>query len=50
MDAHYYIYIIFANCIKRSPLRQGKSGHIRQVTSKKRFNLYEMSNDWRRQI
>jgi hypothetical protein len=40
METHYYIYIIFANCIKRSPLRQGKSGHIRQVTSEKRGSIY----------
>jgi hypothetical protein len=33
MDTHYYIYIIFANCIKRSPLREVKTGHIGQVTS-----------------
>jgi hypothetical protein len=29
-------------CIKRSPLGQRKSGLIRQVTSKKRLNSYEM--------
>ena len=29
-------------CIKRSPLGQRKSGLIRQVTSKKRFNSYEI--------
>ena len=32
-------------CIKRSPLRQRKSVIIIQVTSKKRFNSYEMFND-----
>jgi hypothetical protein len=32
-------------CIKRSPLGQRKSDLIRQVTSKKRFNSYEVSYD-----
>jgi hypothetical protein len=29
-------------CIKRSALGQSKSGLIRQVTSQKRFNSYEL--------
>ena len=29
-------------CIKRSPLGQSKSGLLRQVTSEKRLNLYEL--------
>ena len=32
-------------CSKRSPLRQRKSVIIIQVTSKKRFNSYEMLNE-----
>jgi len=32
-------------CIKRSLLGQGKSGLLRQVTSKKRFNSYEIFYD-----
>jgi hypothetical protein len=36
---------ISQTCIKRSPLGQRKSGLIRQVTSKKRFNSYEIFYD-----
>jgi hypothetical protein len=32
-------------CIKRSPLRQRKSGLLIQVTSEKRFNSYEIFYD-----
>ena len=32
-------------CIKRSPLEQRKSGLIRQVTSSKRLNSYELFYD-----
>jgi hypothetical protein len=37
-------------CIKRSPWEQRQSGLIRQVTSFKRFNLYEMFYDRARQM
>jgi hypothetical protein len=33
------------NCIKRSLLRQRKNGHLRPVTSLKRFNSYEIFYD-----
>jgi hypothetical protein len=33
------------SCIKRSPLGQIRSGLIRQVTSYKRFNSYEIFYD-----
>ena len=36
-------------CIKRSPLGQRKSGLLRQVTSYKRFNSYEIFYDSTRQ-
>ena len=35
------------NCIKRSLLRQRKNGHLRRVTSLKRFNSYEILYDWK---
>jgi len=34
-------YIYSKTCIKMSPLGQRKSGLLRQMTSKKRFNSYE---------
>ena len=39
------IYIYSQTCIKRSPLGQRKSDLIRQVTSYKRFNLYDIFYD-----
>ena len=45
-----YMYIYRQTCIKRSPLGQRKSGLIRQVTSSKRFNSYEIVYDWARKV
>jgi hypothetical protein len=46
---HTYIYMYSQTCIKRSPLGQRKSGLLRQVTSWKRFNSYEIFYDRTRQ-
>ena len=41
-----FITLLYSQtCIKRSPLGQRKSGLIRQVTSLKRFNSYEIFYD-----
>jgi hypothetical protein len=46
---HLFDFCFFSiysqTCIKRSPLGQRKRGFIRQVTSWKRFNTYEMFYD-----
>ena len=46
-ESTYYsqIFKYSQSCIKGSPLRQRLSGLIRQVTSLKRFNSYEMFYD-----
>jgi hypothetical protein len=46
-ESKYYcqIFKYSQSCIKRSPLRQLLSGLIRQVTSLKRFNSYEIFYD-----
>ena len=54
LDHHLYWvchqYIYSQTCIKRSPLGQRKSGLIRQVTSLKRFNSYEIFYDRTRKM
>jgi hypothetical protein len=46
-ESKYYcqIFKYSQSCIKRSPLGQRLSGLIRQVTSLKRFNSYEIFYD-----
>ena len=46
-ESKYYcqIFKYSQSCIKRSPLGQRLSDLIRQVTSLKRFNSYEIVND-----
>jgi hypothetical protein len=49
MDAHYYIYIIFANCNKRSPLRQVKTNHIANLNGlylNGTYTEYAVGMDW----
>jgi len=45
IDVGAIINIYSQTCIKRSPLGQRKTGLIRQVTSKKRLNSYEIFYD-----
>ena len=44
------VYIYWQTCVKRSPLGQRKGGLIRQVTSYKRLNSYEIFYDRTRQM
>ena len=51
-ESKYYcqIFKYSQSCIKRSPLGQRLSGLIRQVTSLKRFNSYEIFYDRTRKM
>ena len=49
-SSKFYSWINSRTCIKRSPLGRRKSGCIRQVTSKKRLNSYEIFYDRTRKM